>query len=150
MAGACPRCPADGAVSLLIVPPRPDISNKDQARVGKVGGACRPLPEPRQGETLPAKEAPGPFPYRTVPLRPRATKDRRNVGQDRPTRGPIQAARFRSTHCLFLASTTGRGRQDPPPSTAPQGPGRYNATLLSEASPQVQCSAHGAVCRVTF
>lgn len=37
-------------------------------------------PRTHKGRNFPQRKSPGPLPYRTVPLGPRATKERRNVG----------------------------------------------------------------------
>lgn len=101
--GACPACPADGAVALLIGPPRPNTGKTKTRRMGTVGnGQASP-------RTL-AKETPRP---RLLHLwnpptlvRPTATRQGEgNGGQGRSTQA-VHSSLFprlssESTYCLY-------------------------------------------------
>lgn len=90
-AGACLRCPADGAVVLLIVPPWPKIGTKTRKAGGRWDSG-QASPRILQGEKLPAKEAlrPRPLHLQNSPAQALGNigrEGRRQSRQGRPTQG---------------------------------------------------------------
>lgn len=73
-----PGRPADGAVALLILSPWPPLPKTRKEWGTWASGQASP--RTHKGRNFPQRKSPGPLPYRTVPLGPRATKERRNVG----------------------------------------------------------------------
>lgn len=105
-------------------------------------------PRTHKGRNFPQRKSPGPLPYRTVPLGPRATKERRNVGLYPALQGarPCPRPSVRSPCCLLIASSAGGWMPEIPPS----GPVRYDCKVLSEATAQGQRAAPWALCAGTF
>lgn len=99
-------------------------------------------PRTHKGRNVPQRKSPGPLPYRTVPLGPRTTKERRKPPWARPSPWPS----VRSPCCLLIASSAGRWMPEIPPS----GPVRCDCKVLSAATAQGQRAAPWALCAGTF